>query len=134
MDGNKKKVKSGLPLIFAIIPVVLFFVEIVMIVFSAISTLVDWDASIIPGLLSIVGIFLVPITSFVFEIIGLIVSIRRKLKLFIIIYIVEIVLTILSCIIFKFILGYWFLLIWDTFYCLFTLDLEQLETKKFASA
>ena len=111
MDGNKKKVKSGLPLIFAIIPVVLFFVEIVMIVFSAISTLVDWDASIIPGLLSIVGIFLVPITSFVFEIIGLIVSIRRKLKLFIIIYIVEIVLTILSCIIFKFILGYWFLLI-----------------------
>lgn len=108
MGEKKNKAKIGLPIIFAIIPFVLFLAEILMIVFSAILSF--GGSSFFPALLSVIGVFLVPINSFVFEIIGFIVSIRRKLKLFIVLYIVEIVLTILSCVIYAFIFDYLFLL------------------------
>lgn len=111
MDEKNNKIKMRLPIIFAVVPLVLFLIEILLIVFSAVYGLFNWEASIIPGLLAIIGMFFTPITSFVFEIIGFIVSIKRKLKLFIIIYIIEIALTIVSCIVYAFVMKVWFLLI-----------------------
>ncbi len=107
-EKTKNKARIGLPIIFAIIPVVLYIVEISMIVISAILSF--GGSSFFPALLSVLGVFFVPITSFIFEIIGFIVAIRRKLKPFIIIYIIEIVLTILSCFIFATIFDYLFIL------------------------
>lgn len=112
MDEKNNKAKKRLPIIFAVIPFVFFLIELSLIVYSFVSQIVNWSAStIITGLLSILGMFFVPVTSLIFEIIGLILSIKRKLKNFIIIYTIEMVLTILSCIVFVLILRFWWFLL-----------------------
>lgn len=95
MDNQNEKSSKKLPVVFCILPVVLFFIGFAILVFTLILGIrTDWKNSYIGiFLLSFVGTMLLLIVSIVFEIIGLVKSIKFKSKSFIIILSIEMALT-----------------------------------------
>ena len=95
MDNRKEKSSKKLPVLFCILPVVFFFIGFAILVFTLILGIrTDWKNSYMGiFLLSFVGTMLLLIVSIVFEIIGLVKSIKFKSKSFIIILSIEMALT-----------------------------------------
>lgn len=95
MNNQNEKSSKKLPVLFCILPVVFFFIGFAILVFSLILGIrTDWKNSYIGiFLLSFVGTMLLLIVSIVFEIIGLVKSIKFKSKSFITILSVEMALT-----------------------------------------
>ena len=95
MDNQKEKSSKKLPVLFCILPVVFFFIGFAILVFTLILGIrTDWKNSYMGiFLLSFVGTMLLLIVSIVFEIIGLVKSIKFKSKSFIIILSIEMALT-----------------------------------------
>ena len=95
MDNQKEKSSKKLPVLFCILPVVLFFIGFAILVFTLILGIrTDWKNSYMGiFLLSFIGTMLLLIASIVFEIIGLVKSFKLKSKSFITILSIEMALT-----------------------------------------
>ena len=98
MENQYEKNKKKLPIVFAVIPIILSIIDIAAVICLFYnSVFFDLSAgSIFAGLFSFLGIFVLPSISIVFEVIGLILSIRRKIKPLKIVFPIEIVMTVFS--------------------------------------
>ena len=101
MSDQKKTPKpksSKLPVVMAVIPVVLFILNVLGLMLLSLSGRTnDYQefVLVLAGIISLVGVFVQPIISLILEIIGLTAAVKRKEKALTVILVIEMVLTVI---------------------------------------
>lgn len=104
MDQTKtpKPKSSKLPVVMAVIPVVLFILNILGLILMSLGYRTNDHQEfvfVIAGIFSLIGVFVQPFISLILEIIGLAVAAKRKNKAITVILVIELFLTVIIAIV-----------------------------------